>query len=128
MKPVYWSMSHNNERCWCSLDIISIIVPPQKNNQSRCNLTRNCVSLWQDGDSADGSILEALNRAVLGSPTIRPNPQEMAHLIRSFTGVKDPPANIPTHGTITMTLRPSVTLQESRRAIAMASRLNRYRE
>lgn len=98
--------------------------------QKPISLTGDSGSFWQDGDGTDCGVLEALNRAVLGSPAVRADPQEMAHFIGSFAGVKDPPVNIRTHESITVTPRPSATPQRSRRcglAIVIASRLNRYR-
>lgn len=52
-------------------------------------LTADGGPLWQDGDGADCSVFQLLDRTVLGPPTVRTDPQEVADLIRSLRGIQD---------------------------------------
>lgn len=54
-------------------------------------LTTDGGSLWQDSHSSHSSILQLVDGAVFGPPAVRANPQEVTHLVRSLTGIQDPP-------------------------------------
>lgn len=47
-------------------------------------LTADGGPLGQDGDGADCSVLQLLDRTVLGPPAVRTDPQEVTDLIRSL--------------------------------------------
>lgn len=48
-------------------------------------------SLWQNSDGSHGGVLQLVDGTVLGPPAVWTDPQEVTHLLRSLTGVQDPP-------------------------------------
>ncbi len=54
--------------------------------------TFNGRALGQYSDCSHRYILELVDRAALGPPAVRSNPQEMAHLIGPLGGIENSPA------------------------------------
>lgn len=59
---------------------------------SVCTSTFNGGAFGQYSDCTHCYILELVDRAALGTPAVRSNPQEMAHLIGPLGGIENSPA------------------------------------
>ena len=49
-------------------------------------------SLGQNGDGPHGRVLQLVDGAVLGPPTVGADPHEVAHLVGPLAGVQNAPA------------------------------------